>query len=156
VTVCRRPVAHRWSIAEYTDHVRKTVFGMRFILDIALADPGLDLGEPPEPAFEPEAREIDIEASLAGFDHEVFEFCNALAGLPAERWRLSVVVGGDEVDAHWMVRHALHDVTHHLGDIRRIHVALARAGQARTASGGAERRRPIGGGAVICELVKSG
>ena len=124
VTVCRRPTAQMWSIAEYTDHVRETVFGMRFLLDIALADPGLDLGEPPQPVFEPDAREIDVEASLAGFDHEVFELCSALAGLPAQSWRLSVVVGGDQVDAHWIVRHALHDVTHHLGDIQRIRVAL--------------------------------
>ena len=94
MTVCRRPTAQMWSIAEYTDHVRETVFGMRFLLDIALADPGLDLGEPPQPVFEPDAREIDVEASLAGFDHEVFELCSALAGLPAQSWRLSVVVGG--------------------------------------------------------------
>lgn len=125
VTISRRPIAQMWSIAEYTDHVRETVFGMRFILEIALADPGIDLGAPPEPVFEPEPREINIEASLTGFDHETLELCNALARLPAESWRLSVIVGGDQVDAHWMVRHALHDVTHHVGDIQHLRAALA-------------------------------
>jgi hypothetical protein len=125
VTISRRPIAQMWSIAEYTDHVRETVFGMRFILDIALTDPGIDLGAPPEPVFEPEPREIDLEASLTGLDHEARQLCNDLARLPAESWRLSVIVGGDHVDAHWMVRHALHDVTHHLGDIQRLRAALA-------------------------------
>jgi len=125
VTIGRRPNAQMWSIGEYTDHVRETVFGMRFILDIALADPGVDLGEPPESVFEAEAREVDLETALTGFDREVLELCNALTALPVESWRLSVIVGGDEVDAHWIVRHALHDVTHHIGDVQRIRAALA-------------------------------
>ena len=125
VTIGRRPSAQMWSIGEYTDHVRETVFGMRFILDIALADPGVDLGAPPQPVFEAEGRDVDLETALTGFDREVLELCNTLTGLSAESWRLSVIVGGDEVDAHWIVRHALHDVTHHIGDVQRIRAALA-------------------------------
>ena len=48
----RRPISSMWSIAEYTDHVREVIFGMRFVLDVALADPGADLGESPEARFE--------------------------------------------------------------------------------------------------------
>jgi hypothetical protein len=32
----QRPIGGMWSIAEYTDHVRETTFGMRFVLNIAL------------------------------------------------------------------------------------------------------------------------
>jgi hypothetical protein len=34
--VLRRPVAEMWSIAEYTDHVREVLFGMRFLLEPSL------------------------------------------------------------------------------------------------------------------------
>jgi len=29
-----------WSIAEYADHVRRVLFGMRFLLDTAVTQPG--------------------------------------------------------------------------------------------------------------------
>jgi hypothetical protein len=36
-----------WSIAEYCDHARQVRFGMRLMLDVAVADPGTDLGPRP-------------------------------------------------------------------------------------------------------------
>jgi hypothetical protein len=63
----QRPIGGMWSIAEYTDHVRETTFGMRFVLNIALTDPGVDLGEPPAPRFDPEPRQLDAERALAAF-----------------------------------------------------------------------------------------
>jgi hypothetical protein len=45
----RRPIGGMRSIAEYTDHVRETTFGTRFVLDIALTVPGVDLGGAPQP-----------------------------------------------------------------------------------------------------------
>ena len=42
-----RPVPQMWSIAEYADHVREVLFGMRFLLDTAISQPGTDLGEAP-------------------------------------------------------------------------------------------------------------
>ena len=47
----RRPVHQMWSIAEYADHVREVLFGMRFLLDTAISQPGTDLGESPQPQF---------------------------------------------------------------------------------------------------------
>jgi len=43
----RRPIGGMWSIAEYTDHVRESTFGMRFALDLALSGPGVDLVRAP-------------------------------------------------------------------------------------------------------------
>jgi hypothetical protein len=40
----RRPIRSMWSIAEYADHVREALFGMRFLLDTTLTTPGADLG----------------------------------------------------------------------------------------------------------------
>jgi len=36
----RRPISQMWSIAEYADHVRGVLFGMRFLLDTAVTQPG--------------------------------------------------------------------------------------------------------------------
>ena len=46
----RRPIAEMWSIGEYVDHVREVLFGMRFLIDIAVSSPGdgrtdIDRGE---------------------------------------------------------------------------------------------------------------
>ena len=61
-----RPIGGMWSIGEYIDHVREVLFGMRFLLDTALTQPGTNLGVPPEPQFDPVARVVDIELALAG------------------------------------------------------------------------------------------
>lgn len=122
--VSRRPIGGMWSIAEYTDHVRETTFGMRFVLAMALQEPGVSLGDPPEPRFDPEPRQIDIAGALAAFSREVQALTAALTAA-AGRWESSAVVGGNEVDIHWVVRHALHDVIHHLGDVRHLRDALS-------------------------------
>ncbi len=59
-----------WSIAEYIDHVSVVLFGMRFVLDTAVAQPGADLGDAPAPVFDPEPRSIDVAAALSGIDRE--------------------------------------------------------------------------------------
>jgi hypothetical protein len=121
----RRPIGRMWSIAEYTDHVRETTFGMRFVLDMALTDPGVDLGEAPEPRFDPEPRQLEAAQALAAFRQEVEALVVGLTALDDDRWDAAVIIGGDEVDVHWMVRHALHDITHHLGDVARLRDALS-------------------------------
>jgi hypothetical protein len=120
----RRPVPEMWSIAEYVDHVREILFGMRFVLDAAVAQPGTDLGEPPEPRFDPAPRAIDVEVALVGIDREAKALRDRLAELPDSDWSARAIVGGNEVDAHWIARHAVHDGTHHLLDVGRLREAL--------------------------------
>jgi hypothetical protein len=120
----RRPIPTMWSIAEYVDHVREVLFGMRFLLEVALADPGTDLGDAPVPAFEPEPRVVDVDAALAGLTAEADRLGRALAATPANAWTSQVIVDGDELDVHWIARHAVHDPTHHLGDVARLRAAL--------------------------------
>jgi hypothetical protein len=122
--VCDRPIPEMWSIAEYADHVREVLFGMRFLLDTALAQPGTDLGEPPQQQFDPEPRVIDIEKSLSGIVDEAGALRDRLAQLPESAWYSTVTLGGDEVEACWIARHAVHDATHHLLDVQRLRGAL--------------------------------
>jgi hypothetical protein len=119
-----RLVPEMWSIAEYVDHVREVLFGMRFVLDTAVGQPGTDLGEPPEPRFDPEPRAIDVGAALSGIDREASALRDRLAELPDSAWNSKVTAGGDAIDARWIARHAVHDATHHLLDVDRLREAL--------------------------------
>lgn len=118
-----RPVDGQWSIAEYADHVREVLFGMRFMLDMTLTEPGTDLGESPSPPFEPEPRQIDIDAALAGIEREATSLLETFSELSPEERHSIVTLDGGDVDPHWIVRHAVHDSTHHLLDIERLRLA---------------------------------
>jgi hypothetical protein len=120
----RRPVDGQWSIAEYADHVREVLFGMRFLLDIAVTQPGIDLGESPFSPFEPEPRLIDIDAALVGIEREVSSLLTTFSELSPNEWYSIVTLDGASVDAHWIVRHAVHDSTHHLLDMEHLRLAL--------------------------------
>lgn len=122
-----RAIPEMWSVAEYVDHVREVLFGMRFVLDIAVTQPGTDLGQPPEPRFDPVPRFVDTQAALAGIESEAGALGDRLAELPASAWYSKVTVGGDAVDARWIARHAVHDATHHLLDVARLREALPRS-----------------------------
>jgi hypothetical protein len=113
-----------WSIAEYADHVREVFFGMRFLLDTAISQPGTDLGESPPQQFASQPRQIDVEAALDGIDHEARLLSEQLSGLSPHDWFLTVRFDGTSVDAHWIARHIVHDATHHLLDIDRLRSAL--------------------------------
>jgi hypothetical protein len=120
----RRPVDGQWSIAEYADHVREVLFGMRFLLDIAITQRGTDLGESPSSPFEPEPRQIDIDAAVAGIEREVTSLLQTFSELSFDEWHAIVTLDGASVDPHWIVRHAVHDSTHHLLDMERLRLAL--------------------------------
>jgi hypothetical protein len=120
----RRPIPSMWSIAEYTDHVREVLFGMRFLLDTAVSDPGTHLADPPEPRFDPEPRTIDIHAALTGLSTEAEQLGDALAAVRPSDWRSSVIVGDESHDLRWIARHAVHDATHHLRDVERLRATL--------------------------------
>jgi hypothetical protein len=120
----RRPVDQMWSIAEYTDHVREVFFGMRFLLDTAISQPGTDLGRSPPSQFTSQPRRIDVQAALDSIDHEALSLSQQLSKLSADDWFLSVTLDGTSVDPHWITRHIVHDATHHLLDVVRLRSAL--------------------------------
>lgn len=123
--VQRRPISGMWSILEYADHVREVFFGMRFVLDSAVAQPGVNLGEPPEPTFEPTPRIVDRDAVLDGIAREAEALRHRLLEISTFDWDHTAVVGDDEIDPHWICRHAIHDATHHLMDVERLRAALS-------------------------------
>ena len=120
----RRPIPSMWSIAEYADHVREVLFGMRFLVDSAVTTPGTDLGESPSSPFDPEPRPIDITMALAGIEREASALGERLTQLSPDQWNVAVKLDGDDVNPHWIARHVVHDATHHLGDVAHLRAAL--------------------------------
>jgi hypothetical protein len=120
----RRPIPAMWSIAEYADHVREVLFGMRFLLDTAVTTPGVDLGESPSSPFDPEPRRIEVKMALAGIDREATALRERLTRLSPDQWNLAVKLDGHDVNPHWIARHLVHDATHHLGDVANLRAAL--------------------------------
>jgi hypothetical protein len=125
--VQRRPIPGTWSTAEYANHVREVLFAMRFVLDSAVNEPGVDLGLPPEPEFASEARLIDVKMALKGIESEANELANRLREVTEGSWGATAVIGADAVDAHWICRHAVHDARHHLGDVAQLREVLRNA-----------------------------
>ena len=113
-----------WSIAEYADHVREVLFGMKFLLETAISQPGTDLGDSPAQRFAAQARQVDVEAALYAMATEARSLSQQLSGLSSDDWHLAVTFDGTSVDPHWIARHTVHDATHHLLDIARLRSAL--------------------------------
>jgi hypothetical protein len=122
--VQRRPLPAMRSIAEYVDHVREVLFGMRFLLETALSAPDTDLGKAPEPRFDPEPRVIDIDRALAALSAEANLLYDGFTALSPSVWSTTVVVDGRDLDVQWIARHAVHDPTHHLSDVARLRASL--------------------------------
>jgi hypothetical protein len=97
---------------------------MRFLLDIAVTQPGTDLGESPSSPFEPGPHQIDIDAALVGIEREVTSLLKSFSELTLDEWRSIVTLDGADVNPHWIVRHTVHDSTHHLLDMERLRAAL--------------------------------
>jgi hypothetical protein len=122
----RRPIPQTWSIAEYANHVREVLFGMRFLIDTAATASGTDLGASPPSSFEEEPRDLDLARALDRIESEATLLADRLAELTNSSWDDVVIVDGEQMDAHWVSRHAVHDATHHLMDVSRIQAALSR------------------------------
>jgi hypothetical protein len=91
---------------------------------MAVREPGTDLGESPSSPFQLEPRQIDIDAALVGIEREVTSLLESFSELSPDEWHWIVTLDGTNVGPHWIVRHAVHDSTHHLLDIERLRLAL--------------------------------
>lgn len=114
-----RPAPRVWSAAEYLSHSADIVANMGRLLHATLTTDDLqvpDVPEVPDPSPEPVPIALDrFEANVA----RLHDKAASLDGARDKRWRRTVRAGDDEVDAAWVVRHAVHDATHHLSDVGR-------------------------------------
>ncbi len=141
-----RPVAESWSILEYVDHVRAAMWIWRFVVDAAVGDLGLDLSTTGTRPMDPEVKWFDdFDATVAAMEAESAGLFTVLLGLEPQQWDCSARLTLGMVDQRWIVRHALHEILHHLHDVGRIR---ARLGDGVPTQTGSVAQLSIGGGGV--------
>lgn len=115
-----RPAPDVWSAAEYADHsadiVRIDGLGLAILLageDMAIEADDVDVPTP--------SRDARFEDSVDRLDAELATLHRLVAGAPgaAPGWSSTLTTPEGSVDAGWLLRHVVHDVTHHLMDIGR-------------------------------------
>ncbi|MGZ6779029.1 MAG: DinB family protein [Mycobacterium sp.] len=112
-----------WSVAEYVCHLRDVYISFTIRLHRVRKED--------RPAFEPMFNDLrarrfryndcDVEATLDEIAAAVAGFRDEVARTGAEVWdRVGRRLPGEWPSARWLVRQAMHEGVHHLGDIRRI------------------------------------
>lgn len=123
-----RPAPLVWSAAEYLAHSADIVANMGRLLHATLTIDDLELPDLPpivDPSSEPMPEAIQrFETNTSRLHDKVA----SLDGARDARWKRTARAGQQEVDAAWIVRHAVHDAAHHLSDVGRgIHLLGAGA-----------------------------
>ena len=121
----QRPAEGVWSALEYTCHMRDVLDVQRERLQRVLEEQRPDL-----PSMGPDQRAVDHDYNgqdpafvLDELDVAATEFAGTLAGLDGDDWQrvgVYAFAGMGERDAAWIGRHTLHEVLHHLMDVRRV------------------------------------
>jgi len=114
-----RPAPEVWSAAEYADHsadiVRLDGLGLAILLsgeDITV-EGGVEVPSPP--------KGVGFDEAVDRLESELASLHDLVAGARDDDpgWRPTLTTGEGAVDAAWLLRHVVHDVTHHLMDIGR-------------------------------------
>lgn len=123
-----RPAPEVWSATEYAAHSAGVTETLLDLLDRALGDHDRALpAEPEQPALDgtlgfPAAVDRLLTALMAVHDRTL--------GIAEDdaAWDRTVTLGDQALDAAWLVRHVVHDSSHHLRDVGRgIHLLGAGA-----------------------------
>lgn len=118
-----RPGPDVWSVAEYLCHVRDVYVSFTIRLHRVRTEDRPSL----EPMFNDlRARrfrynDCDIEATIGELAAAVAGFRDEVARVGEHGWdRTATRLPGEQRTARWLLRQAMHEGVHHLGDIRRI------------------------------------
>ena len=112
-----------WSVAEYLCHLRDVYIAFTIRLHRIRTED--------RPALEPMFNDLrarrfryndcDFEATLGELAAAAAGFCEQVARTEEGNWdRIATRLPGEDRTARWLVRQAMHEGVHHLGDIRRI------------------------------------
>ncbi|MGA8548028.1 MAG: DinB family protein [Mycobacterium sp.] len=118
-----RPRPQVWSVAEYLCHLRDVYMAFTIRLHRVRAED--------RPAMEPMFNDLrarrfryngcDFEATLGELGAATTGFCEQVTRTEEGDWdRIATRLPGEDRTARWLVRQAMHDGVHHLGDIRKI------------------------------------
>jgi uncharacterized damage-inducible protein DinB len=125
-----RPAPQVWSVAEYLCHIRDVYVSFTIRLHRTRTED--------RPALEPMFNDLrarrfrynacDLETTLDELAAAAAGFCEEIARTGEHDWsRVATRLPGEHRTARWLVRQAMHEGIHHLGDIRRIGETLSGA-----------------------------
>jgi hypothetical protein len=120
VLACR-PEPTVWSPTEYAAHTADVIGSVSYLLHLMTTrDPEpLDVPYPTDAAADDPPPSVTFAEAVARLEANALRMDDAVAHLTPNQWERTVVLGGDTVDTEWVVRHAVHDSSHHLMDIGR-------------------------------------
>ncbi|MGH3634841.1 DinB family protein [Mycobacterium sp.] len=119
----QRPSPQVWSVAEYVCHLRDVYTTSTIRLHRTRTED--------RPALEPMFNDLraqrfhyndaDLAATLGELAAATAGFCEAITRTGEQDWdRVATRLPSEQRTARWLVRQAMHEGIHHLGDIRRI------------------------------------
>jgi MOSC domain-containing protein YiiM len=156
-----RPSPTVWSAAEYTAHAADVTQAMGRLLHGLLTIDDLEVEAVPE-GHAPNVSS-GFGAALDRLTANLARLHDRAARVGAARdpqWKRTALADGHEVDGGWVLRHAIHDASHHLSDIGRGLHRLGAGVPTQTgtvaqlnASGGGVPKRPIDAAAVTVRGV---
>ncbi len=120
-----RPEPGVWSAAEHTAHSADVVETVGRLLHGCVTVERFEVPAPPQTSG-PDASD-GFDAALARLSANLLRLHDRARRVGGERdqtWKRTATVGGDELDARWLLRHAVHDASHHLSELGRCLHAL--------------------------------
>lgn len=131
--LARRPDPVVWSATEYADHTADVVSTVSYLLHLMTTRDVEPLSgvDPTDAAADDPPPSTTFAAAVDRLETNALRMDDVVAHLTPNQWARTVVLEGDTVDAEWVVRHAVHDASHHLMDVGRgLHALGAGAAQA--------------------------
>lgn len=128
-SLARRPAPTTWSASEYATHSAGLTGALGWLFGTGMRAPIHDLphiadgdarADDPPPGPEVDVRGA-LDQRILEIDESAQRIARKAASVPFddEAWTHAVVVNGERVDPNWILRHVVHDATHHLIDVGR-------------------------------------
>ncbi|MGH2760530.1 MAG: DinB family protein [Actinomycetota bacterium] len=117
----QRPEALVWSPLEYAAHTRDVLALVGWGMNKALegSRPVFDAVEPDPPGTDHGYNVLDPPSVLGELGSNAERIARRADRALPEHWKRTATSGDSEVDAGWLLRHAVHDASHHLRDVER-------------------------------------
>jgi hypothetical protein len=144
--IARRPEPTTWSAVEYAAHSRDVTALMAAALEVVVAQdrPVFRAPAPQQTAAGDPDPGLDLDAVVAELADHADQLQRRALKLPNDAWSRQAEVDSEVIDAGWLLRHAVHDASHHLSDVGR---GLHRLGAgAATATGNVSQLSASDGG----------
>ncbi len=118
----QRPEPEVWSPLEYAAHTRDVIAlvgrGMNEVLKGS--EPSFPAIEPDPPGEDHGYNVLDPSEVLDQLASEAERMAERASSALPKHWKRRASTDGEPTDAGWLLRHGVHDASHHLRDVERI------------------------------------